>query len=44
MKFDELIIILKRLYRGYVKKHFKKILIALALSLTVALNTSAIAW
>jgi subfamily B ATP-binding cassette protein MsbA len=44
MKFDELIIILKRLYRGYVKKHFKKILIALALSLIVALNTSAIAW
>ena len=44
MKFDELIIILKRLYRGYVKKHFKKILIALSLSVLVAINTSGIAW
>tara|TARA_B100001057_G_scaffold498567_1_gene606042 strand:- start:464 stop:2206 length:1743 start_codon:yes stop_codon:yes gene_type:complete len=44
MKFNELIFILKRLYREYVKKHFKKILIALVLSLVVAASTSGIAW
>ena len=44
MKFDELIIILKRLYRGYVKEHFKKILVALFFSILVAINTSGIAW
>ena len=44
MKFHELKIILKRLFREYVKKHFKKILIALFLSIIVALSTSGIAW
>jgi subfamily B ATP-binding cassette protein MsbA len=44
MKFNELIIILKRLYREYVKKHFKRILLALLLSLIVASSTSATAW
>ncbi len=44
MKFDELKIILKRLYREYVKKHMKKILLALVLSLIVAGSTAAIAW
>ena len=44
MKFNELILILKRLYREYVKKHLKKILIALVLSLVVAASTSGIAW
>jgi len=44
MKLDELKIILKRLYREYVKKHLKRILIALVLSLVVAASTSGIAW
>ena len=44
MKFEELKIILKRLYREYIKKHLKKILIALILSLIVAASTSGIAW
>ncbi len=44
MKFDELKIILKRLYKEYVKKHLKKILVALILSIIVAASTSSIAW
>ena len=44
MKFDELKNILKRLYREYIKKHFTKILISLALSIIVAASTSSIAW
>ena len=44
MKFDELKIILKRLYKEYVKKHLKRILVALILSLVVAASTSGIAW
>ena len=44
MKFDELKIILTRLFKEYVKKHLKKILIALVLSLIVAGSTSSIAW
>ena len=44
MKFEELKIILKRLYKEYVKKHLKRILIALVLSLVVAASTSGIAW
>ena len=44
MKFEELIIILKRLYKEYIKKHLKKIFLALFLSIFVALSTSSIAW
>ena len=44
MKFEELKIILRRLYKEYVKKHLKRILIALVLSLIVAASTSGIAW
>tara|TARA_X000000950_G_scaffold288973_1_gene408804 strand:- start:1681 stop:3423 length:1743 start_codon:yes stop_codon:yes gene_type:complete len=44
MKFDELKIILIRLYKEYVKKHIKRILVALVLSLIVAASTSGIAW
>ncbi len=44
MKFDELKIILRRLFNEYVKKHLRKILIALVLSIIVALSTSGIAW
>ena len=44
MKFDELIIILKRLYKEYIKKHLKKIIISLILSVFLALSTSGIAW
>ena len=44
MKLDELIIILKRLYKEYVKKHIRKILVALVLSIIVAGSTSGIAW
>jgi subfamily B ATP-binding cassette protein MsbA len=44
MEFAELIIILKRLYKEYVKKHLRKILLALILSIIVAGSTSSIAW
>ncbi len=44
MKFDELKIILKRLYKEYVRKHIKKIFLALVLSIIVAGSTSGIAW
>ena len=44
MEFNELKIILKRLYLEYVKKHIKRILVALTLSIIVAISTSGIAW
>ena len=44
MNFKELKIILGRLYNEYVKKHLKKIFLALLLSIVVAGSTSAIAW
>ncbi len=44
MKFEELKIILIRLYQEYVKKHLGSIFIALLLSIVVAASTSGIAW
>ena len=44
MKFEELKKIISRLFKEYVKKHTKRILIALILSLIVAGSTSGIAW
>ena len=44
MEFKEVKLILKRLFNEYVKKHFKKIIIALILSIIVAGCTAAIAW
>jgi ATP-binding cassette, subfamily B, bacterial MsbA len=44
MKFQELKTILIRLFNEYVKKHSKKILIALFLSIIVAGSTAGIAW
>ncbi len=44
MKFPELKNILKRLFKEYVRAHFKRILLALVLSLIVAGSTSGIAW
>ena len=44
MPKNELIIILKRLYREHVKRHFKRLLLALLLSVVVAGSTSGIAW
>ena len=44
MTFEELKILLKKLFREYVKKHLRRILLALILSLVVALSTSGIAW
>jgi len=44
MKLDELIIILKRLYKNYVNKHLKRIFLALILSVVVAGSTAATAW
>ena len=44
MKLDELILILRRLYREYVKRHFKRILLSLFLSIIVAGSTAATAW
>jgi len=44
MNFQELKILLKKLFNEYVKKHLKRIFIALLLSLIVAGSTSSIAW
>ena len=44
MKFEELKIILIRLYQEYVKEHLGSIFIALLLSIVVAASTSGIAW
>ena len=44
MKFAEVKLILKRLYKEHVKKHINRILIALVLSIVVAASTSGIAW
>ena len=44
MKREELINILKRLYREYVKYYFKRIIISLFLSIVVAGSTAATAW
>ena len=44
MNIQELLFILKRLYREYVKNHLNRILIALVLSIIVAASTSGIAW
>tara|TARA_B100000965_G_C19583280_1_gene754538 strand:+ start:606 stop:2348 length:1743 start_codon:yes stop_codon:yes gene_type:complete len=44
MKIDELLEILKRLYKDYVKKYLNKIIFALILSVFVAGSTSATAW
>ena len=44
MKFQELKILVKKLFSVYVKKHFYRIIIALILSLIVAGSTSGIAW
>ncbi len=44
MNLDELKFLLIKIFKGYVKKHLKRILIALILSLIVALSTSSIAW
>jgi len=44
MNFSTLKKILLRIYRFYVKKHFRKLLISLLLSFGVAGSTAAIAW
>ena len=44
MNFKEIKIILKRLYREYIKYHLKKIFLSLILSIIVAGCTAAIAW
>ena len=44
MTFEELILILKRIYREHVKYHLKKIFIALILSIIIAGTSSATAW
>ena len=44
MKFNEIIIILKRLYKEYVRRYLKRILLAMSLSILVAGCTAATAW
>ena len=44
MKFEQLKIILKRLFKEYVRKHLKRIFLALILSIIVAGSTAGIAW
>ena len=44
MTTKELIDIIKRLYREYIKRYFKRIILSLVLSIIVASSTSATAW
>ena len=44
MNFSKVKKILLRVFNSYVKKHFKKLILALLLSLLVAASTGAIAW
>ncbi len=44
MKFKELKIILKRLYKDHVNRYLNRIFLSLVLSLIVSVSTSAIAW
>ena len=44
MEFKELKFLLKKLFKEYVRKHLKRILFALVLSILVAGSTSGIAW
>ena len=44
MTFREVQKIIQRLYKEYIKKHLKRIFIALILSVVVAGSTSGIAW
>ena len=44
MEFQELKNILIRIFKEYIRKHLKKIFLALVLSLIVAASTSGIAW
>tara|TARA_B100001057_G_scaffold23842_1_gene22082 strand:+ start:1508 stop:3250 length:1743 start_codon:yes stop_codon:yes gene_type:complete len=44
MKFEELKIILKRLYEDHVKRYLNRIFLSLFFSLVVSLSTAAIAW
>ena len=44
MNRNELLAIIKRLYTEYVKKHLKKIMVSLVLSLIVAASTASTAW
>ena len=44
MEFQELKFLIKKLFNQYVKKHIKRIIVALLLSILVAGSTSSIAW
>ncbi len=44
MKFDELKIILRRLYKDHINRYLNRIFLSLFLSLIVSVSTSAIAW
>ena len=44
MKFEELKIILKRLYKDHVNRYLNRIFLSVFLSLVVSISTSAIAW
>ncbi len=44
MKFPEILEILKRLFKNYVKKYLNRLIFALLLSVVVAASTSGIAW
>ena len=44
MKFAEILPILKRLFKDYIRKYFKRLILALALSIVVAGSTAGIAW
>ncbi len=44
MKFSEIKIILKRLYKDHINRYLNRIFLSLFLSVVVSLSTSAIAW
>ena len=44
MNFTEILPILKRLFKDYISRYFKRLILALALSIIVAGSTAGIAW
>ena len=44
MKLNEIISILKRLYKEHVKKYWKRIVLSIVLSIIVAAATASTAW
>ena len=44
MKLREVVVIIKRLYKDYIRRYLGRLFVAIILSVIVAGSTSAIAW